>query len=375
MLGGFFMISISLCMIVKNEEEVLSRCLSSMERIADEIVVVDTGSSDATKEIALKHGAEVYDFPWIDDFSAARNFSFSKASMEYILWLDADDVISDEDQKKLLALKRTLDAGVDAVMMRYDTAFDAQGRPVFSFYRERLVKRARGFRWEEPVHEFLHAYGNVINADIRVTHKKPNRAGEPGRNVRIYEALLARGETLSPRGTYYFARELKDAGRFEEAAARFDAFLASRKGWREDNITACLELSRCMAALGKEEASLKAIFESFRYDAPRAEACCQIGYNFKGRGEYRLAAFWFSLVERLERPADSWGFTELDCWGYIPFLECAVCYDRLGEPEKAAYYNELAAAAKPDSQAVAHNRAYFAIRRAEGKSASLLPGE
>lgn len=362
-------------MIVKNEEEVLSRCLSSAEGIADEIVVVDTGSADATKEIALKHGARVYDFPWADDFSAARNFSFSKAAMEYILWLDADDVILDGDRGKLLALKETLDTGVDAVMMRYDTAFDAQGRPVFSFYRERLIKRARGFQWEEPVHEFLRTYGNVINADIHVTHKKPNRVGEPGRNVRIYEALLARGETLSPRGMYYFARELKDAGRFEEAAGYFNAFLASRKGWREDNITACLELSRCMAALGKEEAALKALFESFLYDAPRAEVCCQIGYRLKGRGDYCLAVFWFSLVERLERPVDSWGFMELDCWGYIPFLECAVCYDRLGELEKAEYYNELAAAAKPDSQAVAHNRAYFAARRAGGKTLSLFPGE
>ncbi|HWS30275.1 MAG TPA: glycosyltransferase family 2 protein [Clostridia bacterium] len=357
------MVTVSLCMIVKNEEAVLSRCLTSVKGIADEIIIVDTGSTDATKEIAMSFGAKVYDFPWIDDFSAARNFSFSNATMQYILWLDADDVLQAEEREKLLKLKETLDEGVDAVMMRYDIAFDSGGRPSFSYFRERLSKRARNFKWEEPVHEFLRTYGNIVNAEIHVTHQKPKRESEPGRNARIYEAILQRGETLSPRGTYYYARELKDMGRFIEAAERFCEFLASRKGWVEDNIAACLGLARCLAATGDEDGALKALFQSFLYDAPRAEVCCEIGYRFKAKTDYRRAAFWFSLVEHLERPADSWGFFELDSWNYVPFLECAVCYDRLGELEKAEYFNELAAAAKTDSHAVAHNRAYFASKK------------
>ena len=71
----------------------------------DEIIVVDTGSSDRTKEIALSCGAKVLDFPWIEDFAAARNFSFQQATMEYQMWLDADDVILPKDQKKFLQLK------------------------------------------------------------------------------------------------------------------------------------------------------------------------------------------------------------------------------------------------------------------------------
>ena len=84
------MISISLCMIVKNEEEVLARCLDSLKGLMDEIIIVDTGSTDNTKEIARKYTDLVYDFSWCDDFAAARNFSFSKATKDYIYAPDAD---------------------------------------------------------------------------------------------------------------------------------------------------------------------------------------------------------------------------------------------------------------------------------------------
>ena len=75
------MITVSLCMIVKNEEDVLARCLQSAAGVADEIIVVDTGSTDRTKEIARREGAKVFDYPWADDFAAARNYSFDQATM------------------------------------------------------------------------------------------------------------------------------------------------------------------------------------------------------------------------------------------------------------------------------------------------------
>ena len=92
------MSSISLCMIVKNEENVIERCINTVKDIVDEIIIVDTGSEDNTKEKIKKYNAKIYDFTWRDDFAAARNFAFSKASMDYILWLDADDVLEKKDQ-------------------------------------------------------------------------------------------------------------------------------------------------------------------------------------------------------------------------------------------------------------------------------------
>ena len=82
---------ISLCMIVKDEEQHLENCLNSIKELADEIIIVDTGSKDKTKEIAGKFTNKVYDFKWNDDFSEARNFSLSKATKDWILVLDADE--------------------------------------------------------------------------------------------------------------------------------------------------------------------------------------------------------------------------------------------------------------------------------------------
>lgn len=274
------MTTVSLCMIVKNEEDTLARCLNSVKEIVDEIIIVDTGSTDQTKEIAKEFSEKIYDFQWIEDFSAARNYSFSKATMDYIFWLDADDVILPEDGKKLKELKDSLDPAVDIVMMKYNTGFDAQGNVTFSYYRERLSKRSGNYKWYEPVHEYLLYGGKIISVEICVTHQKIHPA-QPGRNIAIYEKIIAEGRELTPRGLYYFSRELKDHGRFQDAIKYFTDFLNSEKGWVEDNICACGELAKCYKAIGDNNNELPALLKSFEYAAPRAETCCQIGYFLK----------------------------------------------------------------------------------------------
>ena len=357
------MATISLCMIVKNEEDTLERCLDSAGSAVDEIIIVDTGSGDRTKEIASGFTDKVYDFEWIDDFSAARNFSFAHATMDYILWLDADDVILPEDVVKLKKLKETLTPDIDAVMMRYNTGFDAQGKVTFSYFRERLSKRSRNFKWREPVHEYLEAGGKQINSDICITHAKPH--GRPGgRNIQIYETLISEGKELSPRGMYYYARELKDHDRYADAIKQFSRFLDSGQGWVEDNISACGELAKCYLAENKPGEALSAMFHSFSYDTPRAELCCQIGYYFKESDKYRQAAFWFALALNLKKDTANWGFRMEDCWGYIPCIELAVCHDKLGEIETAARFNEIALEYKPDSPAALYNQKYFENRLA-----------
>jgi glycosyltransferase involved in cell wall biosynthesis len=107
--------------------------------IVDEIIIVDTGSQDKTKEIACRYTSNIYDFQWIDDFSAARNYSFSKATKEFILWLDADDAFLEEDRNKLKVLKEQLDPSIDIVMLRYIMAADETGEILLTCYRERLL--------------------------------------------------------------------------------------------------------------------------------------------------------------------------------------------------------------------------------------------
>ena len=351
------MVTISLCMIARNEEETLKRCVDSVKDIVDEIVIVDTGSTDGTKEIAASLTDRVYDFKWIDDFSAARNFSFSKATMDYILILDADDYLKEEDRERFRRLKETLSPEVDAVLMPYHVGFDAAGNVTLSYYRERLSKREKNFRWEEPVHEHLAYSGNILYSDVCVTHGKVQPT-ETGRNLRIYEGMVAKGRELSPRATYYFARELYYNGRLEEAAKRFQGFLDGGQGWIEDNIQACLMLAKCKSALKDQQGRLRALLRSFEYDTPKAEACCDIGYYFKEKQDYNRARFWFELVLKLEKPKGL-GFHMEDYWGYFPSIELCVCYDKLGMHEEAYKFHKVSQQYKPDSKAVKFNEDYF----------------
>lgn len=105
------MVTISLCMILKNEEKVLSRCLESAADLVDEIIIVDTGSTDRTKEIASAYTSKIYSYPWTDNFSDARNFSFSKATMDYCMWLDADDIIESSEKRKISPFEAIIETG------------------------------------------------------------------------------------------------------------------------------------------------------------------------------------------------------------------------------------------------------------------------
>lgn len=135
------MVSISLCMIVRDEAAVLERCLESIAECVEEIILVDTGSVDETKKIAERFTENIYDLPWTDDFAAARNFAFSKGTGEYLMWMDADDIFPETEKRKLFDLKERLEKEpCDVVMMVYDADFDENGRAAFSYYRERLIR-------------------------------------------------------------------------------------------------------------------------------------------------------------------------------------------------------------------------------------------
>lgn len=352
------MATISLCMIVKNEEKNLPRCLASVHDLVDEIIIVDTGSTDSTKEEAGKFTEKVYDFEWIDDFAAARNFSFSKAEKEFCLWLDADDVIEPPDREAFKTLKKSLNSAVDVVMLRYHTAFDEAGKPSFTYYRERLIRRNAGLMWQGAVHEAIAPVGNVIYSEAAITHRKAS-ASDPDRNLRIFERLLKEGKALAPREKFYYARELSAHGRDEEAAELLQRFLDSGEGWVENNIEACRSLSLCLKHLGKNEESFLALVRSFRYGEPRAEICCDIGGFFFSKENFSTAAYWYRRALACKRQDSSGAFVVPDCYGYIPCLQLCVCMYKLGDTDAAEKYNSLAGSFKPWGEAYRWNKSFF----------------
>jgi GT2 family glycosyltransferase len=350
-------ISISLCMIVKNEEAVIARCLDSVKDIVDEYVIVDTGSTDATKEILKKYTDKEFHFEWIDDFAAARNYAFDQATMEYILWLDADDVISDADREKFLELKRTLSHSIDSISMEYHLAFDEAGNVTSKLRRNRLVKRANHFRWHGAVHEYLQVGGNILNSDIAVKHVSVEH--ESDRNIRIYEARLTRGESFSPRDLYYYANELLDHRRFSEAAEYYHKFLDTKQGWIEDVIAACGKLADCYHNLDDSDKEHLSGLQAFLYDTPRADTCCRMGFYFMQKSEWKKAIFWYELATNLPKPDDVWGLVNSASWTWLPHVQLCVCYDRIGEYRKAYEHNEMALRYRPNEGYILLNKHYL----------------
>jgi tetratricopeptide (TPR) repeat protein len=155
--------------MVKNEEKNLLRCLRSIRTLADEIIVVDTGSSDRTVDIARERGAEVHHHPWENDFSKHRNQSLSYAKGDWILVVDADEELRAEDGSRIRQTLSALPLSVDAVAVDVtDVAQD--GRAQSTVNTIRLFRNGRGIHYEGIVHNQLTGFSEVASSEAVIYH-------------------------------------------------------------------------------------------------------------------------------------------------------------------------------------------------------------
>jgi glycosyltransferase involved in cell wall biosynthesis len=222
-------VTLSLAMIVKDEEALIARVLDSAAPVCDEMVVIDTGSSDATPKIAAEHGATVHEVPWRDDFATARNASFAWCNCDWILWLDADDVLPEESRQIISGLKGWLHDGLDVVVGLYHYDIAEDGTVLLQTNRERLIRRESGLRWEGKIHEVIPipTERSTYVPDLVIKHR-PDRAlrtRNTDRNLRILEKEVATGHAR-PRTLFYYANELYDHQLFDQAARAYSDYLA-----------------------------------------------------------------------------------------------------------------------------------------------------
>ena len=350
------MSTLSLCMIVKDEETVLPRCLESVQGLFDEIVVIDTGSKDHTREIARAFGAFVYDLPWQDDFSAARNFSFSKATSDYLFWMDADDVLPPPSHERFPALRAFLEEErPDTLFLPYECT-GQDNAPSLVFRRERVLRRCPMAHWVGRVHECIVPFGKQSFYPLPVRHLGSEKErGE--RNLRIYEQW-EKEEPLSPRDAFYFGRELSYHRRYKEAAARLESMLKS-DGWYVNKIEACKVLALCYEAQGLPEQALSVLFQSFLFGEPRASVCCELGRLLQSQNRLKEAVFWFEAALSCRDHSEEGDFETPDSRALTPLLSLVCCYDALGEKERALAFHRRTEELFPLHPAVIHNRAYF----------------
>lgn len=333
------MISICICMIVKNEEKFLARCLDCLQGIGDEIIIVDTGSTDRTKEIAYRYTDKVYDYAWSHDFAAARNFSFSKATKDYIYSADADEIIDEANRQRFMLLKQVLLPEIDIVQMKYGNQLEHG--TVYNFdieYRGKLFKRLREFRWIDPVHETVDAETHVYESDIMITHM-PDDSHAP-RDFSIFVHAISGGKPLSPRLYKLYARELFKAGTNADLLNAYSYYHQTletdeSRGLDERKAGQCI-VARCSRLQGDDVTFFKTTLKNM-IGTPSAEVCCELGDYYWDKADYQEAAIWYYT-------AANGAESELDirCTGDIPLRKIALCYEKMGDYAEYRHYLQLA---------------------------------
>ena len=334
--------TISLCMIVKNEERVLARCLDSLADLVDEIIIVDTGSTDATKEIAARYTEQIYDFVWQDDFAAARNFSFSKASMDYIYVPDADEVLDEDNRQAFLRLKQALLPEVEIVQMlyhtvtEYNTVLNAEKE-----YRPKLFKRERSFTWIDPVHETVRLDPVVFDSDIVITHMPQNLHSK--RDFSIFTKAIAKDGGLSDKLLRMYAMELYKTGDAEdllEACPYFSGIYETESDPDQHAYAAAI-LLRAYRMAGNELAFFKVALKEMA-GTPSSEVCVELGEFYLEKMDVKEASLWFyNAVYEAEAILDVHAGGEHALRGLVASYEAVLKQKDLTEEERDYFMASL----------------------------------
>lgn len=214
---------ITLCMIVKDEEKNIERCLNSVKGIVDEIIIVDTGSIDNTVELCKKYDAKIFYYQWNNDFAAARNYSLDQATGDWILVLDADEELSDSSK---LVLKEFLINETKYNCYRVSIKnLDESGNVSFENKMVRLLKNNEGIKYYGKIHEYVIAEASELSQQLYIFHhgyKERNLTNNKikNRNISMFKSILEDKEStdleklnseLYLGQSYYALNEIKIA--------------------------------------------------------------------------------------------------------------------------------------------------------------------
>jgi glycosyltransferase involved in cell wall biosynthesis len=208
--------TLSLVMIVKNEAAHLPNCLDSIKDYVNEVIIVDTGSIDETIEIAKSFNAQVYDFQWTNDFSAARNFALSKSTSDWNLILDADEQVVSWDNDEMLSILQSGDL-IGKVSIKNKFIQNNEERYSSEFISRLLPK---GVTYSGRIHEQVVSDLPRVELPIEVFHTGYYKTDKSERNLEIFEAEIA-SEPNNPYMLYQLARQYKAVNRYDEAVLRF----------------------------------------------------------------------------------------------------------------------------------------------------------
>jgi len=333
-------------MIVKNEEAFLDASLKSIVSVLgfEDIVVVDTGSEDRTKEIALNNGARVFDFKWCDDFSAARNFTAEKAEHDWVLALDADEIITSFDKNELISFIKDKQLSVGAVKI-----VSLPGKSAANI--SRFYNRTH-YRWEGNIHEQIVPAGNhpkviiplhIIADHYGYTPEVKESKGKFERNLRMLEAALSD----DPEDPYILAQLGKcyyvNGGDLSEACKYFEQALSKNEDYRLEYVYITVEYyGYSLLNTGQYEKALELIQKYSQYYNNKVEFRFLSAHVFQNNGLFQEAVEYYESCIGIDT-FDPEGMTSflsyynigviLECVGMIE--DAIAVYKKCGDYEQA----------------------------------------
>jgi len=348
--------TLSLCVICKNEEENIGNLLESVKgNLFDEIIIVDTGSSDNTLNICKEYTDTVFSFKWINDFSAARNYSFSKAKSSFIMWLDSDDVILSKDYQKLLELKKNL-RNSPIWLMKYEYAHDEFGKSICSFYRERIIKRSLNLKWQEPIHEYLPLDAPYQKVDIEIHHRKKHSTSN--RNIFLLEKLVEKNPLVA-RNVFYLGKEYYDNGQVKKGIQKLEQFIKMKDAWNENKYNAFLRIASYYKELKQYSLATEYCWKALKVNELKADAYCTMGDIAMDTESWHNGIHWFKIATNMIRPHDALDMVEPKYYTWLPNLQLCLCYNYLGDVFNAAKVNETALSYRPVDTRMLNNQKIF----------------
>lgn len=330
------MITVSLCMIVKNEEKILQRCLDSIADLMDEIIIVDTGSSDRTREIAKSYTDLIFDYEWTGNFADARNFSFSKATKDYIYCADADEVMDDENRSKFRLLKQGILPEIDIVQMYY--CHQLSYNTIYNYdreYRPKLFKRLRTFTWINPIHETVQLSPVIYDSDIEIEHRPTDL--HASRDLQAFEKMYKDGIPLSDKLHTLYAKELLIAGEkadFVNAIPYFEEAAENPSAEPENRMESYCVLAKAYRLKGDVTRFFKYTTKALTSEIDGcSEICRELGLFYDAAGDFHEAIVWFYAAAETTSPLLQLQSQKLS------YQNLAECYQKIGDLKKSDFFS------------------------------------
>lgn len=332
---------ISICMIVKNESKVLEKSLESIKDYNFEIIIVDTGSEDNTKEIASKYTKNVYDFKWCNDFSEARNFSISKASNDLILVLDADEIVVDLDEKQLKKIIIENNKKVGRVIRKNEYYRDGN-KFIYKEYVNRFFNKNM-YKYNGIIHEQIVKKNNeaykTYNLPIVIHHlgysnEEINRKNKTIRNIELLKEALKKNLN-DPYIYYQLGKSYYMNENFIEAKYNFEKALSFNLNTQLEYVQDLIETyGYSLIKLGEYKNSMKLLnlYEEYKKSA---DFIFLVALIYMNNGLFKEAIEEFEKSKKIETSKMEGVNDYLANYNIGVILEC------LGNEEKAIEYYKM----------------------------------